>query len=56
MCKRNGDSTDHLLVHCDKAKALWDEIFVRLDIAWVIPKREWWIFWLLGAGYMEIVK
>ncbi|KAG6730561.1 hypothetical protein I3842_01G086800 [Carya illinoinensis] len=35
MCKRNGESTDHLLLHCNVAKALWDDIFV----AWVMPKR-----------------
>lgn len=39
LCKRNGKSTDHFLFHCDVAKALWDRIFIRLDIAWVMPKR-----------------
>ncbi|KAG2705002.1 hypothetical protein I3760_05G032400 [Carya illinoinensis] len=39
MCKCNGESTDHLLLHCEVVKVLWDAIFSRLGIAWVMPKR-----------------
>ena len=39
MCKKNGESVDHLLLHCEETRVLWDEIFLRVDIAWVMPMR-----------------
>ena len=30
MCKKNGESVDHFLLHCEVAKVLWDEIFRRV--------------------------
>ena len=39
MCRKNGESVDHLLLHCEVAKVLWDEIFQRVDAAWVMPMR-----------------
>ncbi|KAF5471044.1 hypothetical protein F2P56_011519 [Juglans regia] len=39
MCKHSSESTDHLLLHCEVVKALWDDIFTRLGIAWVMPRR-----------------
>ncbi|KAG2688943.1 hypothetical protein I3760_09G116800 [Carya illinoinensis] len=38
MCRSEGESVDHLLLHCDMVRALWNEVFLRLDIAWVMPK------------------
>ncbi|KAG2680361.1 hypothetical protein I3760_11G096400 [Carya illinoinensis] len=38
MCKRSGESADHLLLHCEVSRALWDEVFAKLGIAWVMPK------------------
>ena len=39
MCKKNGESVNHLLLHCEVARALWAEIFQRVDLAWVMPMR-----------------
>ena len=39
MCRKNGESVDHLLLHCDVARGLWDEIFRRVGVAWVMPRR-----------------
>ena len=39
MCKANGESIDHLLLHCPYAKELWDMIFGLFEIHWVMPKR-----------------
>ena len=39
MCKSNGESVDHLLLHCEITRVLWDEIFPRVDVAWVMPMR-----------------
>ncbi|KAG6705367.1 hypothetical protein I3842_07G176000 [Carya illinoinensis] len=38
MCKGGGESVDHLLLHCDTVGTLWNEVFTRLDMAWVMPK------------------
>ncbi len=39
MCKADGESVDHLLLHCPYAKELWDMIFALFGIQWVMPKR-----------------
>ena len=40
MCKRNGDSVDHLLIHCSIAFAfaLWPTVSTLFGIHWVLPK------------------
>jgi hypothetical protein len=30
---------DHLLLHCEVASALWDAIFSRFGLAWMMPRR-----------------
>jgi hypothetical protein len=48
MCKRNGESVDHLLLHCDVAYALWSTLFTCVSMSWVMPRRVidlfacWW--------------
>jgi hypothetical protein len=48
MCKRHGESVDHLLLHCETACALWNTIFSRFGLSWVMPLRVvdlfacWW--------------
>jgi hypothetical protein len=47
MCKMNGEIVDHLL-HYEVARALWNAIFSRFSLSWVIPLRMvdlfacWW--------------
>jgi hypothetical protein len=48
LCKRDGESVDHVLLHCDVAFALWNNIFSRFGISWVMPRSVldlvacWW--------------
>ena len=37
MCKRCGESVDHLLLHCSIAWGLWSLVFCLLGIQWVMP-------------------
>ncbi|XP_042965136.1 uncharacterized protein LOC122299173 [Carya illinoinensis] len=37
MCKKAAESVDHLLIHCDVAKGLWDGVFGRSGLSWVMP-------------------
>ena len=37
MCWSNGESMDHLLIHCDITFALWGVLFQMLGIWWVLP-------------------
>jgi hypothetical protein len=38
MCKRSGESIDHLLLHCDVARDLWSAIFSLFSVTWVMPE------------------
>jgi hypothetical protein len=47
MCKKNGESVDHLLLHCEVACILLNAIFSRFNLSWVMPRRvvdlfAWW--------------
>ncbi|XP_042954850.1 uncharacterized protein LOC122291257 [Carya illinoinensis] len=39
ICKKNGETVDHLLLHCEVPRALWDGIFGRTGLAWAMPLR-----------------
>jgi hypothetical protein len=38
ICKTNGESIDHLLLHCEVARDLWSYIFILFGIEWVVPR------------------
>jgi hypothetical protein len=48
MCKKAGESVDHLLLHCDVAYTVWSAFFSRFELSWVMPRRVvdllgcWW--------------
>lgn len=39
MCKRSGESIDHLLLHCEMAQDLWSALFTLFDFTWVMLER-----------------
>ena len=48
MCRCNGESVNHLLLHCGKAFQLWSLVFRSYGISWVLPRSiadmlfGWW--------------
>ena len=38
MCRCNGETVNHLLLHCEKAYQLWSLVFRSFGISWVLPK------------------
>jgi hypothetical protein len=38
MCKKNGESIDHLLLHCEVACDLWSYILILFGVEWVMPR------------------
>ena len=38
MCKRNGESVNHLLIHCPLAFDLWFMVSTLFGIHWIMPK------------------
>ena len=39
MCKKCGESVDHLLLHCPIACELWSLVFCLFGIHWVMPQK-----------------
>ena len=38
MCKRDGETVDHLLLHCAVVQVLWNYVFQAFHIQWVLPR------------------
>jgi hypothetical protein len=38
MCKKNEESIEHLLLHCEVARDLWSCILTLFGVEWVIPR------------------
>jgi hypothetical protein len=39
MCKKSGESIDHLLLHCDVARDIWSYFLILFGVEWVMPRR-----------------
>ena len=46
MCKSNGESVDHLFLHCPIAMDLWSMVLGLFGVTWVMPHT---ILGLLGC-------
>jgi len=38
MSKKSGENIDHLLLHCEVARALWVLIYSLFGLEWIIPQ------------------
>jgi hypothetical protein len=38
MCKKSGESIEHLLLHCKVAHNLWSNILTLFGVEWVMPR------------------
>ena len=46
MCKCNGESVDHLFLHCPVAMDLWVMVLGLFGVSWVMPQS---VFWFLAC-------
>ena len=37
LCGEGAETVDHLLIHCSKAKILWDLLLAIYGVSWVFP-------------------
>jgi len=37
MCKKHGESVDHLFLHCDVARVVWSYFYSLFGVEWVMP-------------------
>ena len=47
LCEDDEETIDHLLIHCSRAKMLWDPFLAIIDSNWVIPLtvRQFLLAW-----------
>ena len=50
LCQSNGESANHLLLHCGKAFQLWSLVFRSFGISWVLLDRLQTRFSAGGTG------
>jgi hypothetical protein len=39
VCKHNGESIDHLLLHCEVAIEVWSMVLQLFGVTWMMPAR-----------------
>ena len=39
LCKENGETVDHLLLHCPFSKEIWDLVFALFGLQWLMPRK-----------------
>jgi hypothetical protein len=52
MCRQDGETINHLLIHCAKAAGLWSFVFRKFGIIWVLPGcvLDLFLGWYNGLG------
>jgi hypothetical protein len=39
LCKKNGESIDHILLLCDVVRDIWSYFLMLFGVEWVMPRR-----------------
>ena len=39
MCKESGEFIDHLLIHCEVVRELWNSVLNLFGVEWVMSRR-----------------
>jgi hypothetical protein len=53
LCKKSGESIDHLLLHCEIVRDLWSYILILFGVEWVMPRTVLELLnnWGAAIGY-----
>ena len=51
MCKRNGESVDHLFLHCPFASDLWSMVLDLFEVSWVMPHTILGLLWCWQGSF-----
>ena len=51
MCKRNGESVDHLFLHCHFASDLWTMVLGLFGVSWVMPRTVLGLLWCWQGSF-----
>ena len=51
MCKRNGESIDHLFLHCPFASDLWFMVLGLFGVSWVMPHTVLGLLWCWQGNF-----
>jgi hypothetical protein len=56
LCEMEGESVDHLLLHCVVVRGLWNTFFARFGLCWVMPRsvKELFASWWTGGRTRSI--
>jgi hypothetical protein len=58
LCESDGESVDHLLLHCGVVRALWNAFFTWFGLCWVMLcsiKELLASWWLSGRSRSAVV-
>jgi hypothetical protein len=53
LCKKSGESIDHLLLHCEVARALWSYVLILFGVEWIMPRTVLELLNSWGGGDWE---
>jgi hypothetical protein len=51
MCKKSGESIEHLSLHCEVARDLWSYILTLFGVEWVMPRMVLELLTSWGASF-----
>jgi hypothetical protein len=55
LCKKSGESIDHLLLHYEVARDLWSYILILFRVEWVMPRTVLELLNSLGGQRLGMV-